>query len=67
MINLQGIKLVRPFLNPEACTTLMLGLVISHLDYCNSILVGLPDVSINQMQRVQNLVAKVVLRKIKNG
>ena len=43
----------------------MLGLVISHLDYCNSILAGLPDVSINQMQRVQNLAAKVVLGKSK--
>ena len=43
MINLQRIKLIRPFLNTEACKTLMLG----HLDYCNSILVGLPDVSIN--------------------
>ena len=41
----------------------MLGLVISHLDYCNSILVGLLDVSINQMQRVQNLAAKVILGK----
>ena len=47
MMNLQQIKLIRPFLNPEACTTLMLGLVMSHLDYCNSILVGLLDVSIN--------------------
>ena len=65
IINLQQIKLIRPFLNPEACTTLMLGLVISHLDYCNSILVGLPDVSINRMQRVQNLAAKVVLGKSK--
>ena len=47
MIKLQWIKLIRPFLNIEACTTLMLGLVISHLDYCNYILVGLPDVSIS--------------------
>ena len=39
--------------------------MISHLDYCNSILAGLPDVSINQMQRVQNLAAKVVLGKSK--
>ena len=65
MINLQQIKLIRPFLNPEACTALMLGLVISHLDYCNFILVGLTDVSINQMQRVQNLAAKVILEKSK--
>ena len=39
--------------------------MIAHLDYCNSILVGLPDVSINRMQRVQNLVAKVILGKLK--
>ena len=65
MINIQQIKLIRPFLNSEACTTLMLGLVISQLDHCNSILAGLPDVSINQMQRVQNLAAKVVLGKSK--
>ena len=65
MINLQQIKLIRPFLNQEACTTLMLGLVISHLDYCNSILVGLPDISINWIKRVQNLAARVVLRKSK--
>ena len=65
MINLQQTKLIRPFLNTEACTTLMLGLVISHLDYCNSNLVGLLDVSINQMQRVQNLAAKVILGKLK--
>ena len=43
----------------------MLGLVISHLDYCNSIFAGLLYVSINQMQRVQNLAAKVVLGKSK--
>ena len=65
MINIQRIKLIRPFLNSEACTTLMLGLVISHLDYCNSILAGLLDVSIDQMHRVQNLAAKVVLGKSK--
>ena len=63
MINIQQIKLIRPFLNSEACTTFMLGLVISHLDYCNSILAGLLDASINQIQRVQNLAAKVVLGK----
>ena len=34
-------------------------------DYYNSILAGVPDVSINQMKRVQNLAAKVVLGKSK--
>ena len=36
-------------------------LVISHLEYSNSILVSLPDVDIIRLQRVQNFAAKVVL------
>ena len=39
----------------------MLGLVVSHLDYCNSILAGVPKVTLNQLQRVQNMAAKVML------
>ena len=40
---------------------LMLGLVVSHLDYCNSILAGVPKVTLNQLQRIQNMAAKVML------
>ena len=39
----------------------MLGLVVSHLDYCNSILAGVPKVTLNQLQQVQNMAAKVTL------
>ena len=38
-----------------------MALVMSHLDYANSILVGLPKVSIDQLQRVQSIAAKIVL------
>ena len=34
---------------------------MSHLDYCNSILVGLPDVDISKMQHIQNIAAKMVV------
>ena len=37
-------------------------LVISHLDYANATLNGLPDCDINKMQRIQNMAAKMVLR-----
>ena len=40
---------------------LMFGLVVLHLDYCNSILVGVPKVTLNQHQRIQNMAAKVML------
>ena len=35
-------------------------LATSKLDYCNSLLYGLPKYPINQLQRVQNAVARVV-------
>ena len=38
---------------------------MSHLDYANSILTGLPKASIHQLQRVQNMAAKMILQKNK--
>ena len=59
--NLQHLKPLGPSLTVQACTTLVLGLVISHLDYVNSAFIGLPASDINKMQRVQNAAAKFVL------
>ena len=62
MFNLVCIKRLRPSLTVEAANILVMGLVISHLDYANSILIGVPDVTIEQLQHVQNMAAKVVLQ-----
>ena len=43
-----------------------MGLVISHLDYVNAILVGLPDTDIHKLQQVQNKVAKLIFNKDKH-
>ena len=37
----------------------MVALVLSHLDYTNSLLGRLPKSSINKMQAVQNMAAKI--------
>ena len=37
--------------------------VTSHLDYCNSLLIGTTQRNINKMQRIQNLAAKIILKK----
>ena len=66
MFNLIRIMRIRPYLTQEACNVLVIGLVISHLDYANSILMGLPAVDINKLQRVQNLATKVV-SNVANG
>ena len=42
---------------------LVLILVISHLDYANSLLYGLPKSSIKPIQCIQNLAAKIILKR----
>ena len=61
MLNLQRIKMIQKYLTKDVANTLALSLVISHLDYCNAILVGLPDTDISHLQRIQNICAKTVL------
>ena len=63
VFNLSRLKLIRPYLTKETCNTLVMDLVISHLDYTNSILVGLPEVDLSKLQRVQNMAAKIVCNK----
>ena len=50
MLNIQHIKNINHLLTQEATEILVLGTVMSHLDYCSSILVGLPDVDISKMK-----------------
>ena len=57
MLNIQCIKNIRHLLTQEATGTLVLGTVMSHLDYCN----GLPDIDISRMQHVQNIATKMVV------
>ena len=65
MINLLKVKATRRFLKKEASTKLTISLVFSHLNYANGLLVGLKQVSLDQLPRVQNIAAKIVLNKSK--
>ena len=66
MANFFRIRGIRKYLNRDACQTLLLGLCISHLDYANAILYGLPDVDINKLQCIQTMCAKLVLNHKKS-
>ena len=61
MINLQMIKFLCPSLTQETAHMLIRGLVMSHMDYCNAIFAGLPNVLLKILQNVQNIAAKLVL------
>ena len=59
--NLSKIRNIWKFLTKEAAETVTLGLLMSHLDYSNSLYNGLPAVTIDKLQITQNLAAKVIL------
>ena len=54
---------IRPFLSTDAANKLAVSFVLTRLDYCNSLLAGLPDNKLNKLQRIQNHAARIVLRR----
>ena len=54
---------IRPFLSTDAANKLAVSFILTRLDYCNSLLAGLPDNKLNKLQRIQNHAARIVLHK----
>ena len=65
MSNFTHIKVIWKYPTKEACTTLVLSLCITHLNYGNALLYGLPKKSIKRLQTVQNMCTKLVLQHSK--
>ncbi|KAK3545265.1 hypothetical protein QTP70_002782 [Hemibagrus guttatus] len=57
---LYNIRRIQPFLSTQATQVLVQSLVISRLDYCNSLLAGLPLNAIRPLQMIQNAAARLV-------
>ena len=55
IINYLHIRNICHLLTDSTCETLPLSLLISHLDYANTLLYGLPAIPINTFQRIQNM------------
>ena len=62
---LRKVAAIRPFLTHAAAETLIHSLITSRLDFCNSLLAGLPSSSLNRLQAVQNAAARLLMKKKK--
>ena len=62
---LRGVATIRPYLSQSAIARLVAAMIISRLDYCNSVFAGLQADQVARLQRIQNNVARLVMKKRK--
>jgi len=61
--HIRAFRHVRESLPDEVARTVACSLVSSRLDYCNSLFVGMTKSNLSKLQRVQNTLARAVLRR----
>ena len=60
--HIRSLSKIRPLITRKAANSMAVSLILSKLDYCNSILAGLPQKQIHRLQVAQNAAARVVSR-----
>ena len=60
LFHIRNISAIHKLIPQSAAAALVLALLTSRLDYCNSLLYGVPACKLEQLQRVQNIAARVV-------
>ena len=63
--HIRALRHVRESLPDDVARTVACSLVCCRLDYCNSLFVGMTRANFSKLQRVQNSLARVVLRRRK--
>ena len=63
MFNLKRIQKIRRSIDKDTANLLIVSLVITHLDYANSILIGITQTELKRLQKIQNIAAKMVCNK----
>ena len=62
---LYNIRRVRKYIFRQSTETLIHAFVLSRVDYCHSLLYGLPAYQLNKLQRVQNAAARLIFQESK--
>ena len=60
--HLYNLRRMRKYLSQETCEQLVHAFITSRIDYCNSLLYGLPAKQLDKIQRVQNTAARIIFR-----
>ena len=60
--HLYNLRRIRKYLRQKTCEQLVHAFVTSRIDYCNSLLYGLPAKQLDKIQRVQNKAARIIFR-----
>ena len=60
---LHNIRRIRKYLSRRSTEKLIHAFVSSRVDYCNSLLYGLPAYQLNKLQRVQNAAAELIFQE----
>ena len=58
--HLRNIGAIRPYLDSHSASQIIHAFITSRLDYCNSLLFGLSDKSLNRLRKVQNTAVRIV-------
>ena len=59
---LRRIGSIRKYLTKDTVHGIVVVLILSHMDYCNSLLVGCPEYQVSRLQIIQNRAARLVTR-----
>ena len=60
--SIKQIARIRHFFDVNTTKTLVQSLVLSKLDYCNSILLGTPKYNLDKLQSLQNMTCRIILK-----
>ncbi|KAI0215724.1 hypothetical protein LSAT2_032215, partial [Lamellibrachia satsuma] len=55
------IKSIRPYMTKRVCHSLVIALVVSSLDYCNALLLEIPEYHLTRLQKTHNRAARLVV------
>ena len=59
--HLRHIKSIRPYITKHVCHSLVIAPVVSSLDYCNALLLDIPEYHLTRFQKIHNKAARLVV------